>query len=207
MPSVRPLSGSSVLLPGASAVAYDVKVVGQYAYVANGGAGLEVVDVSDPDRLVRIGGHAVEGTAAAVALKGNYAYVADLAWGLQIFDVSNPSNCVPVGRYWAGDATWDVEIAGEYAYLALNQWGFQVLNLSNPTNLVRVGVNTNVSGRGVALVGNVAYVSGGSGQLLTVLDVSNPADPVQLGGCPGTGFARWRTDTRLSPTISMACGW
>ena len=59
--------------------ANDVKVVGQYAYVAVGEGGLAVFDVSDPANPVRVGGYDTSGLAYGVAVAGNYAYVADLS--------------------------------------------------------------------------------------------------------------------------------
>ena len=43
--------------PGGGRNAHDVKVVGNYAYVALSSAGLAVVDVSNPSDCVRVGGY------------------------------------------------------------------------------------------------------------------------------------------------------
>ena len=87
-------------------ITYDVKVVGNYAYVADGAAGLHVIDVSNPTNCVRVGGYdtmgparGVSGTARGVAVSGNYAYVADFDEGLQVIDVRNPAKAVRVGGY------------------------------------------------------------------------------------------------------------
>ena len=63
--------------------AYGVAVSGNYAYVADG-AGLEVIDVSNPANPQRVGGYDTSGYAYGVAVSGNYAYVADWSWGLLI---------------------------------------------------------------------------------------------------------------------------
>jgi hypothetical protein len=54
-----------------------VAVAGNYAYVADGLAGLQVIDVSNPANCVRVGGHDTSGAAYDVEISGNYAYVAD----------------------------------------------------------------------------------------------------------------------------------
>ena len=77
-------------------------VSGNYACVADWGAGLQVIDVSNPANCVRVGGYDT-GFAVGVAVSGNYAYVADLFAGLQVIDVSNPTNCVRVGGYDTSD--------------------------------------------------------------------------------------------------------
>ncbi|MBI2202098.1 MAG: hypothetical protein HYU43_09195, partial [Armatimonadetes bacterium] len=57
--------------PGsATGRAYDVAVQGQYAYVADGDAGLQVIDVSNPVNPVRVGGVDTSGSAIGVAVAG-----------------------------------------------------------------------------------------------------------------------------------------
>lgn len=92
-PSLQPLTlGKWPTWPRPGGSAHDVKVVGNYAYVALGAGGLAVIDVSNPTNCVRVGGYDTSGSAYWVAVSGDYAYVADL-------DVGNPTNCVRVGGY------------------------------------------------------------------------------------------------------------
>ena len=84
--------------------ALGVAVSGNYAYVADWDAGLQVIDVSNPTNCVRVGGYDTSGLARGVAVSGNYAYVADALSGLQVIDVSHPTNCVRVGGYVTDDA-------------------------------------------------------------------------------------------------------
>lgn len=79
--------------------ATDVKVRGNYAYVAIRRVGLAVIDVSNPTNCVQVGGYGTSGEAQGVAVLGNYAYVADSDAGLQVIDVSDPTNCARVGGY------------------------------------------------------------------------------------------------------------
>jgi hypothetical protein len=51
--------------------------MGNYAYVADFAAGLQVIDVSNPASPQRVGGYDTSGYARGVAVSGNYAYVAD----------------------------------------------------------------------------------------------------------------------------------
>ncbi len=52
-------------------------VSGTLAYVADGDAGLQIIDVSNPASPVRLGGYDTSGTAYGVAVSGTVAYVAD----------------------------------------------------------------------------------------------------------------------------------
>src|SRR5262245_55490053 len=69
-PSLHPLSQGMwpALPPG---IARDVKVVGDYAYLALDFSGLAVVDVRDPANCVRVGGYDTSGSATGVAVAGN----------------------------------------------------------------------------------------------------------------------------------------
>jgi hypothetical protein len=119
--------------------AYDVKVVGNYAYVALGEYGLAVFDVSTPTNCVQVGGCDTRGSAERVAVAGNYAYVAD--GGLQVIDVSNPANPVRVGGCTnAPDGhAYGMAVAGNYAYVAGGMNGLAVIDVTDPANPARVG--------------------------------------------------------------------
>jgi len=50
-------------------------VSGNFAYLAAGGEGLKVIDVSTPANPQWVGGYNTSGNARAVAVSGHYAYV------------------------------------------------------------------------------------------------------------------------------------
>ena len=180
--------------PYNSQAAQTVAVAGNYAYVANSGAGLLVVDVSSPTNPVMVGRYDTSGWALGVAVAGRYAYVGDGNAGLQVIDVANPAIPVRVGGYYtAGVGFFGVAVAGNYAYVAdgsSGQSGLHVIDVSNPANPVQVGVCHTPGGAiGVAVAGNYAYVAD---QLagLQIIDVSNPASPVRVGGYDTSGLAQ-----------------
>ncbi|MEO0258346.1 MAG: hypothetical protein ABIM32_02785, partial [candidate division WOR-3 bacterium] len=65
---------------------HGVHIDGNYAYLANSGGGLKVVDVSIPSSPVEIGYYDTPGIALNVNVSGNYVYVADDHCGLQIYE-------------------------------------------------------------------------------------------------------------------------
>src|SRR6185436_5713403 len=71
-------------------VCYGVDVSGSYAYVAEGDAGLQVIDVTDPAAPAIVGSVDTPGAPVGVAVQGSYAYVADNAAGFQVIDITNP---------------------------------------------------------------------------------------------------------------------
>jgi len=61
-----------------------VAVAGNHAYVADGSAGLQVIDVSNPTNCVRVNGYDTSGYAYGVAVAGNSVLVADGIPGLVV---------------------------------------------------------------------------------------------------------------------------
>jgi hypothetical protein len=111
--------------------ALAVAVSGNYAYLADEYAGVQVIDVSKPSNPQRIGGYDTSGRALGVAVLGNYAYVADYLAGLQVIDVSNPANPQRAGGNGSFDA-YSVVVSGEKVYVGANPNGLAVLNLFTP---------------------------------------------------------------------------
>ena len=77
--------------------AEGVEIVGNYAYVADGGGGLQIIDISNPAAPTLVGNYDTYGNAEDVEIVGNYAYVAD--GGLLIIDISNRTTPTFVGNY------------------------------------------------------------------------------------------------------------
>ena len=69
----------------------DVHVVQQKAYVAAGGAGFRVMDISEPMSPKEIGFVNTPGYAEGVTVLGYNAYVADGGAGLRVIDISEPA--------------------------------------------------------------------------------------------------------------------
>jgi len=102
-------------------------VSGNYAYVADYDAGLQVIEVSNPTNCVRVGGYDTSGIARSVAVSGNYAYVADHSAGLQVLEVSNPANCVRVGGYDTSGTAFGAAVVAGRIYMADGEAGLLVL--------------------------------------------------------------------------------
>ncbi|MBM3883816.1 MAG: hypothetical protein FJ387_29620 [Verrucomicrobia bacterium] len=171
----------------ASGVARAVAVAGDYAYLADGNLGLQVIDVRNPAHPVSIGAYDTSGFADDVAVSGNFAYVADREAGLQVIDVSDPSHPQRVGGFSRAVWVWAVAVSGRYAYVADSR-GLQVLDVSNPANPLPTGAAGPFGGTAIELAvsGSNALVLSdpgeGFGSVLVVVDVSNPAAPQRVGG-------------------------
>jgi hypothetical protein len=117
--------------------------------------------------------------------------VADGCYGLQIVDLSNSANPQRIGGYDTSGNAYDVALSGDYAYVADGDHGLQVIDLSNPARPRRVGgCATSMPARHVAVSGNDGcileqgwdYSAGVLRARLTVIDISDPANPRHAGG-------------------------
>lgn len=142
-------------------VVLAVTVADRYAYVATAWDGLEIVDIADPRHPRKVGRLAEYGYAE-VAVQGRYLFVAD---GMQ--------HSRPPGARGKGLVIVDMT------------------DPSSPREIATYPTVGNISG--VAVAGDYAYVTdfprydvfpAVAGEGLTVLDISDPANPRRVGGHP-----------------------
>jgi len=158
-----------------------IHVVDQVAYVSAYDYGIRTYDVSDPSDINEIGELELEGYPYRIVVAGDYAYVASSTTnpggGVQAIDISDPANPVHMNTY-AGYAQF---ISGSDAVIATtgNVSGGMLLDISDPASpqfaadiphpwsTVHVGTDESY-----AYVGNMGF---------RVFDMSDPANPVQVG--------------------------
>ncbi len=175
--------------------ACDVYVSGSYAYVADAGAGLRVIDVSDPSSPTESGFCDTPRSALAVDVSGIYAYVADADSGLRVIDISDPSGPTEVGFCAARRFARDVDVLGSFAYVTDDVPGLVVVDVSVPSNPTEVGFCWALhTPNGVHVPDSYAYVAEdqswpGDDGLLEVIDVSDPSTPSRIGHCWMNGVA------------------
>jgi hypothetical protein len=183
-----PQALSSVSIPG---YANHVEISGNYAYVAAGSAGLQVVDISDRKNPQVVAALALAGNADGLKVVGQYAYVAAGTAGLQIVDISAPLAPVLKSSFSTGDEVWDLRVSGGMAYVANGNSGIMAINVSNPAAPAALG-SLALSGftKGVALdTSRNLMVAVGSAGLFTI-DVTTPGSPALLGSLNWYGDAR-----------------
>lgn len=198
--------------------AYGIYVSGNYAYVtAVWEASLTVINVSEPTSPTEVGYIQDDvypnGTATAlnepvnVFVSGDYAYVTchGAGDGLSIIDISDPANPTEAGyiqdNSHNGTATalhypYGVWVSGDFAYVTTSaDDSLSVINISNASNPVEVGYilddESPETGAktaecldlpiGLFVSGNYAYVGSRFDSALTIIDISNPTSPVEVG--------------------------
>lgn len=176
-----------VSIPG---FANSVGVNGNFAFVAAGASGLQVVNVSNRNLPVIAASLALPGNANDVKLLSNLAYVAAGSAGLHIVDVSNPLAPVKLGTLSTGANALNLAVRGTKVYVAngSNLLIADVTNPAAPTRISTLPLNGTIQGLDVDAQRNLAVVTAGTSGIYTV-DISNPAAPVLLGTA-FTGDAR-----------------
>jgi DNA-binding beta-propeller fold protein YncE len=174
-----PTALGSVILPG---FANEVAVNGNYAFVAAGSAGLQIVNVADPRNPVIAASLPLPGNSNSVRVVGNLVFMAGGSSGLQIVDVTNPLAPVLRSALNTSGNALDVNIQGNVAYVA-NGSGLFLANITNPsgpTALSSLPLTGLIRGVSVDPVHALAVVAADTNGVY-VVDVSNLGAPVLRG--------------------------
>ena len=154
-----------------------LEVAGDYAYVANSGEGLEILDIrEDVPRPVWT---QTGSKGYGLHIAGHRVYVASNEVGLQIFDIGNPASPILLGRLPTTGRAWDVWVDGANAFIADRDLGLVVADVSTPAQPRQVGALA-WSEKPMAEVldgaGECVYIAAGVDGMI-VVDVSDPRQP------------------------------
>ncbi len=182
--------------------ARGIHVSAYYAYIADGSNGLRIFDIDNPSSPESVGYCNTPGAGYDVFVVGRYAYVADGYSGLQVIDVIDPSNPTIIGNYDTNGFSKEIYVSGSYAYITDNSNGLQIIDISIPNYPILVCNFTYnpwspsyCDARDVVISGNLAYVTwdygyyGEGGGGLSIIDISNPSNPTQVGSYETPGNA------------------
>lgn len=152
---------------------------GGYLYCA--GAGIQIVDVTDPSDPELIGEHG-PGYTCDIRLSGHHAYVTDDDdHSLRVFDVLDPANPIEVGELEAFGIVYYMDLEGDRIYLADQVYGLLIVDITAPETPVDISlIHTGVQPHTADVEGGLAAATANSSWLYT-LDVTDPFAPAVLG--------------------------
>ncbi len=173
--------------------ALDVGVTGDYACVADGDHGLEIINAFDKTNPEIIGSYDTDGSAQRVFVSpdGNAAYVADGDAGLVILDISDKTQPQLIATMDTPGFASDVHLTGskDYAYLADGPGGLVIVDIQNPAEPEITGTLEIEGGaQGVYAYGTCAYVAAGD-QGLAIIGIADPAHPKKIASFNTPGIA------------------
>ncbi|WP_154898260.1 Calx-beta domain-containing protein [Gimesia maris] len=166
--------------------AWNTQVVGNIAYVANGNAGLSVLDISDPANVIELGTYNTPGYASSVQVIGTVAYVADGSGGLRVLDVTTPASITEQGYFDTTGTADEVQVVGTTAYVADSSAGLRVLNVGTPASITETGYYNTVSADTVQIESNTAYITNSSTGFY-ILDITTPGSISEIGSFSRSG--------------------
>ena len=179
--------------------ARDIDVVGDYAYIADGDQGIQIINIFDKNNPEIIGSYDTSGTASGIFIDAGYAYVADGNGGMVILDVSDKSNPLIIAAFDTGGNAQKIFISGDYAYIAAGDHGLDIINISDKTVPVITGFyDTPGTAGGIWVENNYAYVADGE-KGVAVIDITNKAKPILAGTIDTDGFSK-----KISVTDNIA---
>jgi hypothetical protein len=172
---------------------YDVDVVDNYAYLANGRSALNVVDITDKINPTIVSYLYSGQIGFNVVIAGRYAFV-DAASMLKVVNIENPVHPIEMGEYNGLESSVGTDIALDSSYL----WdGYRILDISdtlNPTLLsftqtpdplayvTDAATNGHYSYRTVE-----HWTPHWQGAWFEILDISNPSNPLIIKSA-GLGY-------------------
>ena len=189
----------------------DQEAEQKIAYIANGTAGLTLVDIADPTNLKIVSALDTDGLARKITLSDdeNIVYLSDGTPGLKIIDVSDPHQPTLLSTLLFGESVFDIALSndGLYAYV-VHLSGLSRVDISNPENpFVTTTVYTPGDAQAIVLStdNQRAYVADGFAGV-QVVDISQATELALSKSLDTDGEV---THLRLSPnkrTLYIADG-
>ncbi len=155
----------------------EVRVYGDYAYLATADYGFNILDISDPVNPFILGSCMLGGDGYCVRITDTIAYVgtADEYTGLYSINISSPNSPYVIDSVFVPGNVYSVAIKNNYAFLAADDYGLYVIDISNPANMMPYS-QTSTTGDALAIdiSGNYAYLASGT---FEIFNISNPQNP------------------------------
>lgn len=148
-----------------------------YAFIADGGAGLYIVDVTVPDQPVDVATYAVKNYASDVIIQNQTAYLAERDDGLVLLDISNIIEPTLIKNQPTPGAALGIYVQENLGYVADGKRGLRIIDFSDTEKIQEIGF-FDVPKKVKAIVAqkpNGYMVDGENG--MWVMDLANPESP------------------------------
>lgn len=168
--------------------ALGVAAWGNHAYLGDGSAGLQVIDISDPDTPHIVGDWDGDSVGRLIVDESRPGYVfAASNGGLRVFDVSDATDPLLIGTGPGSFA--DVAVKGDLAFAA-EAFGLRVWDISDLTNPLEIGFALCIDcsfAVGICVFDGFAVMACTLEGSWHVFDVSDPTSPTLEASFPVMG--------------------
>lgn len=174
-----------------------LQVVGDYAYVADWGRGLCIVDLRNPNQPTVVGRFDLttdRNAVSDIAVQGSLVYMVDWSHGIYVIDVSDPTEPTQVSFFATAGLPAAIAVNGPMVYVgeSINDQGFggsvRIFDLTDLDNPVEHSQFYTSKVAQLVVVDQTLYVADNEGGL-RILDVRDPDNIQMLGQYADTWFA------------------
>ena len=150
-----------------------------YAWVADGNSGLQIIDISDPTNPKYK--NARTDLGSVLSLTVSWVYIYAIADTYLYIILGDPKTAQVYGTYNSICKGYSVAVSGNYAYLVDEWLGLQIIDVRNKNDPKVEGFyRTDGYAHDVAVSGNYAYLANYTSGLC-IIDISTPDSPKLAG--------------------------
>jgi len=187
----NPTAPSLISTTALSGYGEGLGVSGDYAFLAVGSSGMQIIDISDPANPVSVttlAGGSSGAYAEGINVSSPYAYLGN-GGGTEIFDITDPTNASLISTLENDGWIQDAMPISNYLYACDWGNGIDVIDISDPTNPTNVTTLSNAKNADIMFDGNYGYIASREFGV-TVIDVTDPSAPTVIGTYDTDGVVR-----------------
>ncbi|HOW64380.1 MAG TPA: immunoglobulin domain-containing protein [Verrucomicrobiota bacterium] len=171
----------------------DVRVLGDYAFLSVGKAGINILDIRNPAHPLSLASYRTRGEVTRITMGNSLLITAEGTNEIELIDIRDPLHPDLLGMINTPGDAQDVQGIGRFLYVADARAGLQIIDISDPKNPVIAGnlkLGTSSLANTIWVSGQFAFVGGGIEKevetrpgltevrtALFMVDIGNPRKP------------------------------
>ncbi|MBZ0202137.1 MAG: hypothetical protein K8I03_03890 [Ignavibacteria bacterium] len=168
-----------------------------YAFIADGSAGMQILDVTLVNTIDSVSSYDTDGSANDICVAGingdTYAFISDYNGGYVIVDIDDPASPFLLGTIAAAGFvnTSYVDAVNRIAYVAFATGQVSIYDLSPLPNIPTFLGSISIPGgsaNGLSVSGDKLYIAGGNVGI-EIVNIANPQNPIVLSAFNTPGNA------------------
>ncbi|MBI5405372.1 MAG: DUF5011 domain-containing protein, partial [Candidatus Kerfeldbacteria bacterium] len=145
--------------------AYDVTIINDIAFIADGANGVVVLNVANPAAPTLLATYDTPGDARQLEASGNFLYVADTA-SLRIYNIANPAvESLVANHTFTSTNVRSLSVDDPYVYVVgvgSPSSEVYVVNVTTPSSPVTVATAGSLTADGITVTGQYVYLVDGT---------------------------------------------
>jgi len=190
-----------------SGTIFQFQIKNDFLYVANGIEGLKIIDIRDWSNPTIVSTFHKEGIVKSLVIDETYGFLACDGFGISTIDISNPFNPLSVANWTEDPKACLIRNYNGFHFLGCETQGLKILKYSETITPRKISeYSFGINAQEVVLDGDIVYLcsvedgiyNGG----LTILDISDPFNPQNLGSFNTSGYDFY--DVKIKDNICFA---